>query len=72
VGEHEFDHQKWSFWLVAGVITWLLLMCAEFLTVCLVWPSTHPGCAENAGRFNELLGTILASVLAFAAGRSTK
>ncbi len=64
-----FDHDKWSFLLVACVIGWLLLMGAIFLGTCLVWPTTL---CQTEGRFGELMQTILASALAYGAGRSVK
>lgn len=63
-----FDHGKHTFWLVAFVIAWLLLISTAFLGAC-VW-QPNPTCAT--GKFAEILQTILASALAFAAGRTSK
>ena len=65
-----FDHNKWAFLLVFFVIAWLLLMALIFEGWCLAWWS-EPMCKTN-GKFGELLQTILASALAFAAGRTSK
>jgi hypothetical protein len=64
-----FDHNQASFWLVAAVVGWLLVIASGFLGACVLW-RFDPTCAS--GKYSELLNTILASVLAFAAGRTSK
>jgi hypothetical protein len=70
-----FDHQKWSFMLVAIVICWLLLLASVILGTC-SWMASESAPSETVahacefhGKFTEMLQTILSSALAFAAGR---
>ncbi len=60
-----------SFILLLIVVCWTLLLVTEFVTVCYLWPSLTY-CAMTDGRVVELMNTVLASALAYAAGKTNR
>jgi hypothetical protein len=67
-----FDVIRATFYLVAGVFAVYALMLMMALLMCM-YSGQHPltaGSCFQEGRLTEALGTLLASALAFAAGRN--
>jgi hypothetical protein len=65
----EFNPERAAFWLVAATVGAIMALIMEYVTACIAWPSL--ACPQE-GRVVDLVTAVLASAMAFAAGRISK